>query len=167
MTSALFNGDVHIAGTLTFGSGGGVTLPAGVVQNLQVEEGAKLDASKSESRLRKEYAQVSTAVAAAEIKVIHVAKAAGTVLGFVAGLVAKSLSGATVSFDLKKNGATILTGLVVINDTHANYEVVSGTINTTSYVAEDVFEVAVTVDAGGGTLGDGAFAQAVFDENPS
>lgn len=161
----VFNEDVHINGQLTFSSTGGVTLPKDSVTNTQVQAGAAIGASKTQIRLRKSYAQPSGDTAAAESKVIHVAKASGQINGFVAGLVDKCLNGATVTFDMKKNGTTVLTAPVELTDAQEDYETVSGTIDVLSYVTGDVFEVAVTVNAGGGTLGKGAFAQAVFDEN--
>jgi len=167
MPATVFNNDVHIAGQLTFSSDGGISLPKDSVTDTQVQAAAAIAASKLQSRLRKSYAQPSTQQATAETKVIHVARAAGQVESFVAGLVSKCQDGATVSFDLKKNGTSILTGTVTLSDQHADYETVSGTIDTLSYSAGDVFEVSVTVNAGFGSLGSGAFAQAVFDENPS
>jgi hypothetical protein len=165
MSGTVFNNDVHISGQLTFGSEGGVTLPKDSVTDTQVKAAAGIAANKTQIRQRKTYAQPSADTAAAETRVVHVAKATGQLESFVAGLVTKCADGSVVNFDLKKNGTSILTSAVQLTDAQENYETVSGVIDTLSYVAGDVFEVTVTVDAGTGTLGKGAFAQAVFDEN--
>lgn len=156
-------GDLHVAGHLSSQTAG---LPAGSVLDEHVGGSAAIAGTKTLGRLRQRYAQESATTAAAESRVLHVAHAAGTVVAFKAGCVVANLTGATVTFDLLKNGMTILTAAVQVNDTHAAREVVPGTIATPGIVAGDVLETVITVAAGGGTLGKGAFCLVVLDEAP-
>lgn len=161
--AAVFRNNVHVEGKLTCDD---FSPPAGCVGDAGIS--GPVTASKLGSRLRKTYAQESATTAAAESRVIHVATAAGTVVGFSAGCVVANIGAAVVTFDLKKNGTTVLTGVITVDNGDAARAVVDGTLSgaAVAYVADDVFEVVIAATAGGGTLGKGAFCQMLCDENP-
>ncbi len=157
--------DLTVGGTLTPKN---MNLPAGSVTNAAVAAAAGLSASKLEHQHQPCYAQESDTTAAAEDFVLHVIRGVtGQVTAFDAGCVVANIGAAVVTVDLHKNGATVLTAAITIDSGDAAYAIVEGTIdpNEEDLVVDDVLEVIVTVAAGGGTLGKGAFAQAVIVED--
>ena len=47
--------------------------------------------------------------------------------------------------DLLKNGTTILTGTISITNSHTAYQIVEGTLSSSTLVADDKLEVNVTI----------------------
>lgn len=156
-----FNEDIHVGGRLSCKT---FVAPDGCITNAAVLGG--LDGTKTVNRLRERYSQESATNGASESRVLHVAHAAGSVVSFKAGNVVACIGVATITFDLKKNGSSILTAVITINNTHTARQVVEAVLSSTSYVAGDVFEVTIVATAGGGTLGKGAFCELVADEDP-
>jgi hypothetical protein len=66
--------------------------------------------------------------------------------------------------DEKKNGTTILSGTVTIDNGDVAYSKTSAALSVTSYVAGDVIEVVQTVSAGTGTLPQGMTTTVVMRE---
>jgi len=140
-------------------------LPDESIGDDHVEAGAGIQQSKLEHQHRASYGQPNT-TATTETVVLFVARAGGTVLQFVGGMVGANVGAATVTFDLKKNGTTVLTGVVTLDSADAAYATVAGTlVATPTYVAGDVFTVVITATAGGGTLGTGAFCSMTSKED--
>lgn len=101
-------------------------------------------------------------------QVIHVVKGAtGTIISFCAGSVTPCAGAATCTLDLKKNGTTVLSAVITLNNTHSAYEVVEATLSTTSVVTEDVLTVVVDAIDGGypaGTI-QGLFCELRINED--
>lgn len=102
--------------------------------------------------------------AAGERRVVHVANGAGLIEGVDIGAVVANIGAAVVTFNLYKNGATVLSAPVDLTSATAAFALVSPGIATYAYVADDVFEVFISVAAGGGTLAQAFFARLVFNE---
>lgn len=131
----------------------------GCIADKHIAASAGVAASKLEHQHRAAYAQESDTTAAAEDRVVHVVVGStGTLQAFNAGCVVACVGNATVTVDLHKNGASVLTAAIVIDSGDAAYAQVDGVIDTTAVAAGDVLEVVITVAAGTGTLGKGAFA---------
>ncbi len=157
------NHDVHVNGTLSAKT---VSLPAGCVGNAAIAAGAGIDASKQEHQHEKTYAQASGSVSATERKVIHVVYGAtATILAFRAGSKTACAGAATITVDLLKNGVSILTAVITLDNANTAYIVESAAVLTPGLVAGDVLEVNITATAGGGTIGNGVFAQVVLEED--
>ena len=143
-------------GTVTFLD---AKLNDGCIEDKHVAAGAAISASKLEHQHRAVYAQESATTAAAETLVAHVVKGTnGTLKTFKAGCVTACVGDATITVDLKVNGVSVLTAVVTLDNGQSARELVAGTIDTDSLSADDVIEVAVTVNAGTGMLGKGVFA---------
>jgi hypothetical protein len=95
-------------------------------------------------------------------EVIHVAEAAGVVRAFAAGCVETGTATVALTFDLKKNGTTVLSAAVSVTDATADRASTAGTISVSTYVAGDVFTALLTATTPNNSTGP--FAHAVFDE---
>lgn len=142
------------------------TLPDNSVTNASVPSGAAIDAAKLQHQHRPGFGQPNT-TATTETRAVHAAHGAGTIVAFYAGSVVANVGAATVTANLLKNGVTVLTGVVTLDSGNAAFVPEAGTLSVTSYVAGDVFTIALIATAGGGTLATGAYAFAVLNENPS
>lgn len=139
-------------------------VPNGSWGDAQIGASSPILATKLKHQYAPAYAQPHGTAAATARAVVHVARSAGDVSAIDCGIVVAAVGAATVTVDLRKNGSSVLTSVVTINNTHTAYTKVTGAINTAPYVAGDVFEVVVTATAGGGTLPQGLFVSAVFRE---
>lgn len=97
-------------------------------------------------------------------QIIYVASGSGTVLIFAAGLNVTG-SSTSITFDLKKNGVSILTSVITVTNANTNRQIQDATISSTSFVDEDVFSIAMTVSSSTGAQGPIVYAG--FQENTS
>jgi hypothetical protein len=156
MIVTTFNGDIVVTGTLLAGS---FVAPANSVGNSAIRTGDPIGAEKLTQQFPIKLTQVYGAAATAERRVVHVARKAGTILDFYAGVSVAALGDSTVTIKVKKNGADILTGDVVLDSTNLAFASEAQTFSDDDYATGDVLEVAVTVAAGTGTLPQGLFVQ--------
>lgn len=155
------SGNLQVIGNI---SGQTITIPASSVSNGQVQALAGVDASKLQHQHQPVVGQAGTA--ADQTTVVHVARGAtGTVVGFAAGLVGPCTGDSTVTFDLKKNGVTVLSSPVSVDSGDAAYAIVSGTVTVPALAQDDVLTVVVDATVGTGTLGTGAFASVTIRED--
>lgn len=156
--------DLHVNGHFSAVS---MKLPDGTVTNAMVNGSAAIDATKIIQRVRKTWSQPSGSAGSTETRVIHVARAAGTLRTLRVGSVTACGGAATITFDLKKNGSSVLSGgPVILDSSRVAYQEVSATFASTAYVEGDVFELVVVATAGGGSLGNGPYAELTMDEAP-
>jgi hypothetical protein len=164
MPTTVLQGSYHVAGGLSSDT---FTPPAGSITNAAIPANAGITGDKTIRRVSANYSQAIGSVTAADGRVVHVAKAAGTILDFRAGSISLCTVDAVIHVDLKKNGTTVLTATIDLTSANTAYVAASATLAATpTYVAGDVFTVVVTVAAGAGALGNGVFAEARFDEAP-
>lgn len=97
----------------------------------------------------------------AEERIVHVANGAETIRGFRAMLNSAITNGGTASFDLKKNGSSILSSTVDFSSSDSNRDVKTGTLSSTSLASGDVLSVESTVSTS--PDGTGPFAVAELD----
>lgn len=157
------NHDVYVNGNLgakTFSP------PAGCIGNAAIAAGAGLAATKLQHQHEITYGQPGGAISFTERKVIHVIKGAtGNVLNFRAGIRTACVGAATITFDLQKNGSSILTAVITVDNTKTAYQLTEAAIATPAVVQGDVLEAVIVATAGGGTLGDGGFCDLVLTED--
>lgn len=102
---------------------------------------------------------VSTPVAAD--KMVYVASGVGTIKGFH-GLVNESGSSASITMDLKKNGASILSAPITITNSTGDMVPVDGVLTSTALTSDDVLTVVLAVSSSTGM--QGPFAWVVIEE---
>jgi hypothetical protein len=161
--AASLKGDVIIDGRVVPKE---ITMPAGSVSNAAIPAGAGIDTDKLEARVYSSWSQPNSA-ATAETRTLFVAKRAGTITSFLAGSIAKAVGDSTVTINLLKNGTTILTSTIVLDNANTARVAEDGTLNgaSTAFIAGDWFELAITISAGTGTLPTGVFAQLEARQN--
>lgn len=159
--ATVLDGDVIVRGNLRTDS---MTLAANTVGNTEFTASDPLTAAKQEHQYIVAYAQNHGSASAAQRKVVHVAHGAGTLTAFSGGVSVACVGDSTITVNLYKNGSTILSTTVTLDNTNTAFTDEDGTFSTAAYAAGDVFEVVVTVSAGTGTLGQGVFAKLVVRE---
>lgn len=162
MAQSKIDGDLFVGGALGCRT---LSPPAGSITNAAVAALAGVSASKLQHQHRVPWSQANV-TAAAETRVVYVCHGTtGTVLAFVAGSIAKAVGDSTATIDLKKNGTTVLSAPIVLDNANTARVVEAGTVSVPALVAGDVLEVVVTVSAGSGTLPTGLFAAVTLEED--
>lgn len=141
-----------------------LSLSAGSIYDRHISSSAAIGADKQKHAYEPttNFGLESSATPAAKTFVLRQCQGAGTLRAFYAGLVAGG-SSTSITFDLKKNGTTVLSSVVTVANTDGNYSRVAGTISTASYSAGDVFTVVLATSSTTGATGP--YATAVFEEN--
>jgi hypothetical protein len=132
--------------------------------NAQIGTTNPIEAEKLKHQYVQRLSQAHGTASTDERRVVHVARASGSVVGVEAGPVVVAVGDSTVTVDVKKNGTTILSGVITIDSGDAAFDKVAGAISVASYVTGDVFEVIIDATVGTGTLPQGVFASVVFRE---
>jgi hypothetical protein len=143
----------------------GVTyLPADCVGDLQVKGDAAIDPDKQQHKHRKSYGQSGT-VATATVPIHVVNGATATVISIKAGTIAICAGAATITIDLKKNGTSILTGVITLDSGNTARVVEAGVLTAGATAAvNNFFELVIVATAGGGTVGTGLLVEFEIDE---
>jgi len=84
--------------------------------------------------------------------VLFVASGSGSILIFRAGLMVTG-SATSISFDLKKNGVSVLSAPVNVTNANTNRQTVDAVVTSPSFANDDVFTVALTVSSSTGAQG--------------
>jgi hypothetical protein len=138
---------------------------AGCVSDAHVAVGANLDALKMR-RLRNYHAS-KVGTAASETIPLGRVRGVGTVLAVSVGSIAINSGAATVTVDILKNGTTVLTAVVTLNNANTARVFVAGTLSGTPTLAiGDFLEAVVVATAGGGTVATGLSIDVITHEDP-
>jgi hypothetical protein len=160
---SVLTGDTHCTGTLTCV---GFVPPANSITDAAVPAGAGVKYTKVEQRPRGIYRQPNTAAVAETVVAAVITGATGAVVNFKAGCIGPCVGADTITVDLKKNGASILTAAISLTNAQAAYAQVAAAIASAGLVAGDVLTVVVTPNHSTGTLGTGVFAVLDYREDP-
>lgn len=152
----VFNGTMRARST--------VALPANCVGDSQVSASSPLAVEKVDHQYILTDGQNHGSAATAQRKCIHIARGAGTIVAFRVSQLVAAVGDSTVTIDLYKNGSSILTGTITINNGQAARALTSGTLSSSTVAADDVFEVVQTISAGTGTLPQGVTWQLTTEE---
>ena len=165
MPTNVLNDDLLVRGTLRADF---VQMPVNSVGDNEFKSADPLTVEKQRHQYSQLYSEDSgSAITDINGKAIHTARADGTIRAFRAGVVVACVGAATIDVDLLKNGTTVLSSALELDNTNTAYAIEDGTINTAAYSADDVFTITITGTAGGGTLGQGIFVELVVDEEES
>lgn len=144
---------------------GPVSVPPSSFGDTEFNNANPLTAAKQQHQYRPRLSQAHGTNASNERRVVHVAKANGSVVDFVAGVTVAAVGDSEVSVDLLKNGTSILDDPVEVTAGDED-DVMTGTIASgqANYVTGDVFEIRIISTAGTGTPPQGAYGQPTFRE---
>lgn len=164
--STTLDGNTYVNGNLSARS---MSIPADTIDDTAVDAAAGIQATKLQQQVKFRLAQVHGSAASAERRPVHrVYGATGTLVSFKCGVVVACIGDSTITVALKKNGSNILTSSTVLDNTNTAYTVEDQAgFTSTSLTQGDVLEIAVTVSAGTGTLGQGLFCEGILREDPS
>jgi len=143
---------------------GTLQLDAGSVEDQHISSSTKIDADKAQHLYRAwtNFALAIGATPVAREEIVHVCEVAGTIRQFAA-LCNETGTAASVTFDLKKNGTSILSSVVTITNATADKAVVDGTLSSTTVAVGDVLSIALAVSTSTGM--QGPFAWLTVEEN--
>ena len=145
-------------------SGGTLTLDPNSITDQMISTSAAVDADKLQhiETASHDFGFEFNGTPTAKVFIVYVAKGAGILRGFHALLYDMGTS-TSVTFDLKKNGTTVLSSVITITHGTADKAVVDATLSVTAFVADDVFTMHLAQSANTGAQGPFAFAE--FEEN--
>ena len=148
-------------------TGGTFTLEAGVVVNESIASSAAIDADKMQHVYKPGtgFGFVIGGTPTTREEIVFVASQAGTIRGFGALLYDTGTS-TSITFDLKKNGSTVLSGVVTITNATADRAVQAGTLSVTSFAADDVLSISMAVSSSTGAQGPFAFIELEENQAP-
>lgn len=162
MTQSRHSGDLHVAGSLSAQT---LVPSAGCVTDASVLAATNVAASKLEQQKHVHFSQVHGSAATTERRVVYIVRGAtATIQEARFGVTVACIGAATITIDVYKNGSSILSSTVVLDNTNTAYTEENATFSSTSLVADDVLELVITAAAGGGTLGQGLYGQIVLRE---
>jgi len=158
-----------VQGTL---SPAGFNAPAGSIGSAGIATpgagAAGIVSSKLNHRFKRWLGQAEGAAVVSQTEIVSITYGtAGAIVALQAILKVACAGAATISVDLKKNGTSVLASPISFSSSDSALTVKSATPTTTTTAAGDYFEIVITATAGGGTLGQGIYAEAIIDENPS
>lgn len=158
-----FEEDVFVRGALVPSA---IRLPQNAITSgEQILAGANLPADKTEQRFFPAWSQPNSA-ATTETRTLFVARRSGTVNAVLAGSIAAAIGDSTVTLDVKKNGTSILTGVITLDNGNTARIVELGSISGGgTFVVGDWYEVVITATIGTGTLPTGVFVELEVDQN--
>jgi hypothetical protein len=157
---------LYLGGGLVCASGTSFRPPPGTILDADVSAGAGVQYTKLQQLRPAVYSQNGTA-ASATIPIGVVYGATGTLVSIKAGSIAACAGAATITVDLKKNGSSVLTAVITLDNANTARVMEAGTFSSTSLVTGDFLELVITATAGGGTLGTGLLVQVRWAEDPS
>lgn len=137
---------------------------AGSFEDQHISNNTKIDADKLQHlyRVGTNFALAIGATPVAREEIVHCCEVAGTIRQFAA-LCNETGTAASVTFDLKKNGTSILSSVVTITNATADKAVVDGTLSSTTVAVGDVLSIALAVSTSTGM--QGPFAWLTVEEN--
>ena len=153
-------GDTHIIGRLSAVS---MAVPADSVGSDSVDADDPIQSEKLEHQYTLTHRQPGN-VAAITADKIHIARGAGTIESVQILTHTAPAAANSYTVNVKKNGTTILSSPVTVDNSTAANDVIDATLSVTTFVAGDYFEVAI-VSAAGTSWGTGLIVQVIIREN--
>ena len=155
-TPTTFTNDVQVNGNLSVGT---FSIPDGTVDDDAVAAGADIDGAKLQKVPQPiyKYGQFDDA-AVADDQVVYIAEAAATVEEVAFGCyTAPTGADRTIDVEVKKNGTTILSSAIRIDNDDSDRDMLAGTLaaSPTNLAAGDWLTVHITVAGSAGNQGQG------------
>lgn len=149
--------------------------PAGSIANTNVSStaGDRISAEKTEAQYSVVWATATATTTVASVtKTIHAAEAAGTIVGLAVCPESVPDGDYQYTVDIQKAAdasgsfSSILSSAEVVDSTSTDYTRQDVAINTTSYSADDRFQIVITASGTSGTQGAGLTVRLTLREEP-
>jgi hypothetical protein len=166
---AQVDGDMHVSGTL---SAGNIQIPAGSVDNADVEAAAGIEATKLMHQYALSYHQTTGSDVAAGQGFIHTFRSASSIVAMdVTPITAPTTGDKKFSVDLHKGSvgsafATVLSAVITIGQTDVDRTSQAAVISATTAIDGDMLKVVVTSTGSTGNQGKGVLVTVWTRENP-
>lgn len=159
------NEDIFVNGNLSSSS---FTPPSGSISNTAIAGNAQIDATKVVHQFPLFFSVKNGTAVTTTTELIHIARAAGTVVAIEVATPTPPTSSDTVVIDLEKGSAagafaSILTSPHTLNSSSVAKTVYSPTVSSAAYVDNNLFQVKLTVS---GSSCQGIIVTVWLRENP-
>lgn len=146
--------------------GGSVVLPSSCVGNEQVSSTSIIDADKIEQARKREtgFGLAKTGTPVTRTEVLSLVNTTGSIRRFRARL-ADTGTSTSLTFDLHKNGVSVLSAPISFTNADPDGTPKEGTISTPTLAADDELSVVLTVTSATGAQGPHAVLE--YDEQAS
>lgn len=168
MGQTIQDGDLHVRGTMSCVS---FSPPAGSIPKAAIPAAAGIEASKL---VRHQSIDVELCAPGSNIaaitKLIHIARAAGTLMSFEVAITGAMTGDRTVTIDLQRSTAggafaTVLTATLGLSSSTVVRTATAATILTTAVADGDIYQIVVTVGGSTGTQPQGLIATLHLEQN--
>lgn len=145
-------------------TGGVLTLDSGSILNDAISSAAAIDADKMQHFYKPGtcFGFAIGATPTTREEIVFVASQAGTVRAFNC-LLNDTGTSTSITFDLKKNGTTMLSAVETITHGDSDRSVQTPTLSVTTFAADDVISIAMAVSSSTGAQGPYAWIE--LEEN--
>ncbi|HUW30714.1 MAG TPA: hypothetical protein VM223_03815 [Planctomycetota bacterium] len=159
--TSIIQGDYRYIGTLSMQT---LSIPAGTILDAAVNANADIGVAKVRHLHSMTYG--ANGSAASVTIPIHCSYAAGTIKAVKAGSIVACIGDSTVTVDVKKNGTSVLTGVITLDSDNTARIAEDGTLDTgqVTLAADDLLEIVIVATVGTGTLATGPFVDVVVEE---
>ena len=140
-------------------------IPDNIIVDADVSSSAKIATTKLQHRHQVGFGQPNTA-ATTETRSLFIARSIGTIMEIGAGSIAIAIGNSTVTVNVLKNGTTVLTAVITLDNANVARTIELGTISVAGLVAGDYLEVVLVATIGTGTLPTGVFVSMKLDMDP-
>lgn len=140
---------------------GTLVIDNGVISDAHVATSAAIDSDKLQHLHKKgtNFALAIGGTPAAREEIVYVCEAPTAVVRGFHALLNDTGTSTSVTFDLKKNGTTMLSSVITITHSASDRAVSDGTLASTSLVAGDVLSIALAQTATTGAQGPYAWVE--------
>lgn len=163
--STTFQGNLIIGGTLKVA--GGIVFAVNSLNGTAINPASPVPTASQTHQHTSEYSEPNaTTHAAIGDKVLHACRGNGTIKELAVGTIGLCTGTAAITIDLKKNGTTVLTGVLTLNSSNTAKLAVAASLGASlTFVSGDVLEIVTTASAGSGAVGTGFFCRLTVDED--
>lgn len=169
MGQSIHDGDLRVNGAFSAKS---INYPAESIGDADIEQDAAIQATKVIHQHAIHYDQAAGADIVAQTRIVHTFRDDAEIIAVDVVLSTAPTGGnkqLTVDAKLGNQStafASILTGVITVDSSKANREVVAGVVNTTAAVAGDTLEIVVAVSGSTGSQGQGLSVTVWIREAP-
>ena len=160
MAQTRIEGDLYVTGNIGSAT---MSVPDSTVVNADVSASADITSTKLEMQRSFTYSQNGTA-ASVTVPIHIVYGATCSLVSIKAGSVAACIGNSTVTVDLKKNGSSVLSAVITLDNANTARVAEAGTITTAGGVAGDFYELVIVATVGTGTLATGLGVTVIWSE---